>query len=90
MGDALHRHQPGRHDAERQPRRPAALAENTALEIIASGGVTGLDDLRALKELEPLGMTGVIAGRALYEKRFTVAEARAVLDAPPAATEERR
>lgn len=49
-------------------------------EIIASGGVTGLDDLRALKELEPLGVTGVIAGRALYEERFTVAEALAVLD----------
>ncbi len=56
------------------------LAENTSLEIIASGGVTSLDDLRAIKELEPLGVTGVIAGRALYEKRFTVAEARAILD----------
>jgi phosphoribosylformimino-5-aminoimidazole carboxamide ribotide isomerase len=56
------------------------LAESTSAEIIASGGVTSLDDLRALKELEPLGVTGVIAGRALYEKRFTVAEARAVLD----------
>ncbi len=31
------------------------LAESTRLEIIASGGVTGLDDLRALKALEPLG-----------------------------------
>jgi phosphoribosylformimino-5-aminoimidazole carboxamide ribotide isomerase len=56
------------------------LAENTSLDIIASGGVTSLDDLRALKGLEPLGVTGVIAGRALYEKRFTVAEARAILD----------
>jgi len=56
------------------------LAENSGLEIIASGGVTSLDDLRALKELEPIGVTGVIAGRALYEQRFTVAEALAVLD----------
>ena len=56
------------------------LAENSALEIIASGGVTSLDDLRAIKKLEPLGITGVIAGRALYEKRFTVEEARAILD----------
>jgi phosphoribosylformimino-5-aminoimidazole carboxamide ribotide isomerase len=56
------------------------LAEKSSLEIIASGGVTSLDDLRAIKELEPLGITGVIAGRALYEKRFTVGEARAVLD----------
>jgi len=57
------------------------LALNTGLEIIASGGVTSLDDLRALVALEPLGVTGVIAGRALYEGRFTVAEALAVLDA---------
>ena len=56
------------------------LAENSGLEIVASGGVTSLDDLRALKELEPIGVTGVIAGRALYERRFTVAEALAVLD----------
>lgn len=59
------------------------LAEETGagLEIIASGGVTSLDDLRELMRLESLGVTGVIAGRALYERRFTVAEALAVLDA---------
>jgi phosphoribosylformimino-5-aminoimidazole carboxamide ribotide isomerase len=56
------------------------LAEATSLEIIASGGVTGLDDLRALKALESLGVTGVIAGRALYERRFTVTAALAILD----------
>lgn len=56
------------------------LAESCELEIIASGGVTSLDDLRSLKQLEFLGVTGVIAGRALYEERFTVAEALAVLD----------
>lgn len=56
------------------------LAEGCELEIIASGGVTSLDDLRSLKQLEFLGVTGVIAGRALYEERFTVAEALAVLD----------
>ena len=57
------------------------LAEHSGLEIIASGGVTTLDDLRALRPLELLGVTGVVAGRALYEARFTVAEALAVLDA---------
>jgi phosphoribosylformimino-5-aminoimidazole carboxamide ribotide isomerase len=57
------------------------LAQHSHLEIIASGGVTSLDDLRALVELEALGVTGVIAGRALYEGRFTVAEALAVLEA---------
>jgi phosphoribosylformimino-5-aminoimidazole carboxamide ribotide isomerase len=56
------------------------LAERSGLEVIASGGVTDLADLRALRTLEPLGVTGVIAGRALYEGRFTIAEALAVLD----------
>lgn len=56
------------------------MAENSTLQIIASGGVTTLDDLRDLLTLEPLGVTGVIAGRALYEGKFTVAEALAVLE----------
>ena len=55
------------------------LAVRSGLEILASGGVSGLDDLRDLKELEAVGVTGVIVGRALYEGRFSVAEARAVL-----------
>jgi phosphoribosylformimino-5-aminoimidazole carboxamide ribotide isomerase len=55
------------------------VAEGSGLEVLASGGVTDLEDLRALKELEPYGVTGVIVGRALYEDRFTVAEAEAVL-----------
>jgi phosphoribosylformimino-5-aminoimidazole carboxamide ribotide isomerase len=55
------------------------VAEGSGLEVLASGGVTDLDDLRALRELEPYGVTGVIVGRALYEGRFTVAEAEAVL-----------
>ena len=56
------------------------VAEGSGLQVLASGGVTDLDDLRALKELEPYGVTGVIVGRALYEERFTIAQARAVLD----------
>jgi len=57
------------------------LAQETSLGIIASGGVTSLDDLRALKRFEAEGVVGVIAGRALYEHRFTVPQALAVLDA---------
>lgn len=56
------------------------LATQSRLEILASGGISDLDDIRALKELETVGVTGVIVGRALYEGRFTVAEAQAVLD----------
>ncbi|MEU8818202.1 bifunctional 1-(5-phosphoribosyl)-5-((5-phosphoribosylamino)methylideneamino)imidazole-4-carboxamide isomerase/phosphoribosylanthranilate isomerase PriA [Actinoplanes sp. NPDC048796] len=47
--------------------------------VIASGGVSTLDDLRALKALEPAGVEGVIAGKALYAGAFTVAEALAAL-----------
>ncbi|NMO55835.1 bifunctional 1-(5-phosphoribosyl)-5-((5-phosphoribosylamino)methylideneamino)imidazole-4-carboxamide isomerase/phosphoribosylanthranilate isomerase PriA [Actinoplanes sp. TBRC 11911] len=43
--------------------------------VIASGGVSTLDDLRALAALESLGVEGVIAGKALYAGAFTVREA---------------
>jgi phosphoribosylformimino-5-aminoimidazole carboxamide ribotide isomerase len=48
-----------------------------ALPLVASGGVGTLDDLRALDALEQDGrrLAGAIVGRALYESRFTVAEA---------------
>lgn len=49
------------------------------LHIIASGGVSSLDDLRRLRDLGVASITGVIVGRALYEGRFTVQEALAVL-----------
>jgi phosphoribosylformimino-5-aminoimidazole carboxamide ribotide isomerase len=48
--------------------------------FIYSGGVGSLDDLRALTVLRQVNLSGVIVGRALYERRFTVAEAHAVLD----------
>jgi phosphoribosyl isomerase A len=51
----------------------------TDAAVIASGGVSTLDDLRALAELEPLGVEGVISGKALYAGAFTVAEALATL-----------
>ena len=47
--------------------------------VIASGGVSTLDDLRALATLEPVGVEGVIAGKALYAGAFTVREALRVL-----------
>ncbi len=51
----------------------------TARPVIASGGVRNSDDLRALAELEPEGLEGVIVGKALYAGRLTVAEALATL-----------
>jgi phosphoribosylformimino-5-aminoimidazole carboxamide ribotide isomerase len=58
----------------------AALAA-TALPLIASGGVGSLDDVQTLRQLDWDGrrLAGVIIGRALYEKRFTVAEALAAV-----------
>ncbi len=47
--------------------------------FIYSGGIGSLDDLRALKELRLVNLAGVISGKALYEGRFTVAEAHEVL-----------
>ncbi len=45
-----------------------------------SGGVSSLDDLRALVELRQVNLRAVIVGKALYEGRFTVGEAQAVLN----------
>jgi phosphoribosylanthranilate isomerase len=58
------------------------VCARTEVPVVASGGVSTLDDLRALAALEPLGVEGVIAGKALYSGAFTVAEALAVLAQP--------
>ncbi len=47
----------------------------TDAEVIASGGIAQLDDLRALRTLVPLGVTGAIIGTALYVGQFTLEEA---------------
>jgi phosphoribosylanthranilate isomerase len=46
--------------------------------VVASGGVSTLDDLVALRSLAPLGVEGAIVGKALYAGQFTLAEALAV------------
>lgn len=55
------------------------VCTRTAANVIASGGVSSLDDLRALAALEPLGVEGVITGKAIYAGAFTVREALDVL-----------
>ncbi|MGC5010859.1 bifunctional 1-(5-phosphoribosyl)-5-((5-phosphoribosylamino)methylideneamino)imidazole-4-carboxamide isomerase/phosphoribosylanthranilate isomerase PriA [Streptosporangium sp. DT93] len=47
----------------------------TGNPVVASGGVSGLDDLRALASLVPLGVEGAVVGKALYAERFTLGEA---------------
>lgn len=51
------------------------LAKQSGLLVIASGGVSSLDDIRLLKEVEHFGIEGVIIGRALYAGAFSLAEA---------------
>ena len=55
------------------------VCAHTDAPVIASGGVSTLDDLRALATLEADGVEGVITGKALYAGAFTVAEALAAL-----------
>lgn len=52
-----------------------SVCEVTDKPVIASGGVSSLDDLRALAGLTGIGVEGAIVGTALYERNFTVAEA---------------
>ncbi|MFO7954433.1 1-(5-phosphoribosyl)-5-[(5-phosphoribosylamino)methylideneamino]imidazole-4-carboxamide isomerase [Thioalkalivibrio sp.] len=54
----------------------ARLASNVRVPVIASGGISSLDDLRNLAAREEDGITGAIVGRALYEGAFTLEEAR--------------
>ena len=57
------------------------VCSRTDAAVIASGGVSTLDDLTALAGLESIGVEGVIAGKALYAGAFTVAEALVTLAA---------
>ena len=57
----------------------AALARETGLRVIASGGVSSLDDLEQLAAHAADGIDGVIVGMALYEGRLTLPEALALL-----------
>lgn len=51
------------------------LAQSVNTPVFASGGVSTLDDIRRLKELEENGVAGAVIGRALYEGGFTLTEA---------------
>jgi phosphoribosylformimino-5-aminoimidazole carboxamide ribotide isomerase len=58
-------------------REVAATVQGT---FVYSGGVSELEDLQALAGLRQVNLTGVIVGKALYEGRFTVGDAQALLD----------
>jgi len=51
------------------------VCARTDRPVIASGGVSCLDDLRAIAELVPLGVEGAVVGKALYAGAFTLEQA---------------
>lgn len=51
------------------------MAEAVDIPIIASGGVSSLTDILCIASLEPLGVTGVIVGKALYSGKLSLPEA---------------
>jgi phosphoribosylformimino-5-aminoimidazole carboxamide ribotide isomerase len=56
------------------------LTEATSLPVVASGGISSLDDVRAVARLARAGVVGAIVGRALYEHKFSVRDANATAD----------
>lgn len=56
------------------------LAEKTGLAVIASGGVSTLDDIVAVKNIEPYGVEGVITGKAIYDGTVLLEEAIAIAE----------
>lgn len=63
----------------------AALAEAVSIPVIASGGVSSLDDIAALLAVEARGIEGVICGRALYDGRVDPKSALALVGTTEAA-----
>jgi len=57
------------------------MAKASSIPVIASGGITNMDDIRALQAVSSQGIMGAITGRAIYEGTLDVAEAQAFCDA---------
>ena len=58
------------------------VCSRTDAKVVASGGISSLEDLRALRELVPHGVEGAIVGKALYAQAFTMDEALDVAGRP--------
>ena len=52
-----------------------SMAQATTGKVIASGGVSSLEDLDRVRQLNCANLEGIIVGRALYEARFSLREA---------------
>ena len=62
-----------------------ALARELSVPVIASGGITSLEDIKELCKVEQEGITAAITGRAIYEGRLDFAQAQKLADelSPP-------
>lgn len=58
------------------------VAARTAKPVVASGGISSLEDIRVLRQLVPAGIEGAIMGKALYAGKFTLQEALSVANSP--------
>ncbi|MEZ5534207.1 MAG: 1-(5-phosphoribosyl)-5-[(5-phosphoribosylamino)methylideneamino]imidazole-4-carboxamide isomerase [Thiolinea sp.] len=58
----------------------AKLAESISIPVVASGGVTNMDDIKALLAVEAQGVMGSILGRSIYEGTIDLAEAQQFVD----------
>ncbi len=56
------------------------IAMKTDMDVIVSGGIRDLDDIKALKDLEKFGIKGIIVGKAIYEKTLDLKEALKLQD----------
>ena len=56
------------------------MARASSIPVIASGGITNLDDIRALNAVASVGICGAITGRAIYEGTLDVAQAQRLCD----------
>jgi phosphoribosylformimino-5-aminoimidazole carboxamide ribotide isomerase len=57
-----------------------AMAQASSIPVIASGGITNIDDINALHAVAHQGICGAITGRAIYEGSLDMAEAQAWCD----------
>lgn len=56
------------------------IAQSLQIPVTMSGGVSSLEDIQKAKSLQSFGVDEIIVGRALYLKKFTITEAKKILD----------
>jgi phosphoribosylformimino-5-aminoimidazole carboxamide ribotide isomerase len=69
------------------PEEVRRISDAVRGRFIMSGGIGSLEDLRMLRDMRLVNLAGVVSGKALYEGRFSVIDARAELESPPSRRE---